>query len=167
MIDIIATALGVQPRAGTTLGGSIAEFLRMKRLLIVLDNCEHLLDAAAAFADRVLRTCDDVRILATSREGLAVDGEHVRPLRSLQLSSAELLFAERARAVAPNFDTSHSAAVADVCRRLDGIPLAIELAAARVVGMTPADIAQRLDQRFRLLTSSDRRAPGRLRGSAP
>jgi predicted ATPase/class 3 adenylate cyclase len=160
MIDVIATALGVQPRAGTTLDGSIAEFLRTKRMLILLDNCEHLLDAAATFADRVLRACDDVRILATSREGLAVDGEHVRPLRSLPPTSAELLFAERALAVAPNFaiDAPHSGAVADVCRRLDGIPLAIELAAARVSSMSPEEISSLLDERFRLLTGGRRTA---------
>jgi predicted ATPase len=160
MVDVIATVLGVQPRAGTTLEGSIVEFLRTKRMLIVLDNCEHLLDAAATFADRVLRSCDDVRILATSREGLAVDGEHVRPLRSLQPSSAEVLFAERARAVAPSFavDATHSDAVADVCRRLDGIPLAIELAAARVSSMSPEEISSLLDERFRLLTGGRRTA---------
>jgi len=160
MSDVVASALGVQPRAGMTLEGSIVEFLRTKRLLVVLDNCEHLLDAAADLADRVLRACDDVRILATSREGLAVDGEHVRPVRSLQRSSAELLFADRACAVAPDFtlDGAHAAAVADVCRRLDGIPLAIELAASRVSSMSPEEIASLLDERFRLLTGGKRTA---------
>ncbi len=160
MIEVVAATLGVQPRAGTTLDGSIVEFLRTKQLLLVLDNCEHLLDAAATFAERVLRACDGVRVLATSREGLAVEGEQVRPLRSLQPAGAEQLFTERARAVAPDFavGTAHADAVTEVCRRLDGIPLAIELAAARVRAMSPEEIASLLDERFRLLTGGRRNA---------
>ena len=160
MIEVVAAALGVQPRAGTTLDGSIVEFLRTKQLLLVLDNCEHLLDAAATFAERVLRACDGVRVLATSREGLAVEGEQVRPLRSLQPAGAEQLFTERARAVVPDFSvgSAHADAVTEVCRRLDGIPLAIELAAARVRAMSPEEIASLLDERFRLLTGGRRTA---------
>ena len=113
-----------------------------------------------------MQTCPDVQILATSREGLAVEGERVWPLRSLPIpgtqepiesiaaSDAVRLFVERAEMARPGFtlDATNAAAIADICRRLDGIPLAIELAAARVSAMRPADIAARVDERFRLLT---------------
>jgi predicted ATPase len=137
--------------------------------LLVLDNCEQLLDPAYDLADRVLRECPGVRILATSREGLGVDGERVWPVRSLPLpdatganvaaSDAVTLFAERAEAAKATFtvDASNAAAVAEICRRLDGIPLAIELAAARVASMTPAEIRGLLDERFRLLTGGRRK----------
>ena len=137
---------------------------------------------AAHFADMVLRDAPQVRIVATSREGLAVDGEHIWALRSLPLpepsadvdavlqSDAGRLFVDRARAVHSAFalDPATSAAVVEVCRRLDGVPLAIELAAARVVAMSPAEIAARLDERFRLLTGGRRTAVERhqtLRGT--
>ena len=119
----------------------------------MLDNCEQLLGPVATLAERVLSECPGVRILATSREGLGVGGEHVWPLRSLPLplpdaagtttSDAVVLFAERAEAARATFtlDGSNAGAVAEICRRLDGIPLAIELAAARVVSMTPSKIA--------------------------
>jgi predicted ATPase/class 3 adenylate cyclase len=171
MIQLIAATLGVQPRQGTTLEGAIVDFLRTKQLLLVLDNCEHVLDAAGRIAERVLAACPGVRVVATSREGLAVAGEQVWPLRSLSVpdstdlseiaaSDAVRLFEERASAVRPGFavDADDSTAVAEICRRLDGIPLAIELAAARVASMSPADIAQRLDERFRLLTGGRRTA---------
>jgi predicted ATPase/class 3 adenylate cyclase len=172
MFQVIATAMGVQPRSGASIAQSIGEFLHAKQLLIVMDNCEHLLDAAARFADSVLRDTQGVRILATSREGLAVDGEHLRALRSLSVpqpsddldalmrSDAGRLFVDRARAVDASFvlDATTSEAIAEVCRRVDGVPLAIELAAARSVAMTPAEIAARLDERFRLLTGGRRTA---------
>jgi predicted ATPase/class 3 adenylate cyclase len=171
MIQLVAATLGVQPRPGTTLEGAIVEFLRAKELLLVLDNCEHVLDTAGRIAERVLGACPNVRVVATSREGLAVAGEQVWPLRSLSLpetvdvaevgaSDAVRLFEERALAVRPGFviDASDATAVAEICRRLDGIPLAIELAAARVASMSPRDIATRLDERFRLLTGGRRTA---------
>jgi predicted ATPase len=138
-----------------------------------LDNCEHLLDATARLADEILREAPGVRILATSREGLAVGGERVVPLRSLALPDpavAELpdiaaaeavrLFVERAEASRPGFslETQNAASVVDICRRLDGVPLAIELAAARIASMSAAEVAARLDERFRLLTGGRRTA---------
>jgi predicted ATPase len=171
-VQVVAGALGVTVRPGMDLAASIVDSLRTKTLLVVLDNCEHLLDAAGRLAERIVLGCPDVRVLATSREGLAVDGERLRPLRSLGLpdpadspdviaaSAAAALFVERARAARPEFalDHSNAAAVAEICRRLDGIPLAIELAAARTVGMSPAEIAARVDERFRLLTGGRRTA---------
>ena len=172
MLQVIATALGVQARTGVATGDRINEFLRTKRLLVVLDNCEHLLDAVARFADALLRDAPQVCILATSREGLAVDGEHMRALRSLSVpepsadieallrSDAGRLFVDRAQAVDTSFvlDAATGAAVGELCRRLDGVPLAIELAAARIVAMTPAEIVAHLDERFRLLTGGRRAA---------
>jgi predicted ATPase len=170
-VQVVATTLGVQQRPTMSLEGSILESLRAKELLIVLDNCEHLLEEASRLAEGILQACPKVRILATSREGLALEGEQVWPLRSLQLatsastsaiaaSSAGRLFEERAQAVAPGFtiDAQSGPAVAEICRRLDGIPLAIELAAARVASMSPSEIAALLDERFRLLTGGRRTA---------
>ncbi|HXY92985.1 MAG TPA: adenylate/guanylate cyclase domain-containing protein [Acidimicrobiia bacterium] len=160
LVQIVAATLGAPPRAGTALDGSVLDFLRTRRALLILDNCEHLLDTAAELAERILQSCPGVRILATSREGLAVAGEQVRPLRSLSALDAEQLLAERARAVAPQFAVTagNEAAVGEICRRLDGIPLAIELAAARLEAMSPVEIAQLLDERFRLLTGGRRTA---------
>jgi predicted ATPase len=169
---VVAAALGVAPRNGLSLSESIVEFLRMKRLLLVLDNCEHVLDAAAGFVESALAASPGLRVLATSREGLAIAGEQVRPLRPLPTpgAAAEVeviattdsvaMFTERAQAARPDFvvDASNAGAVAEICRRVDGIPLAIELAAARVASMGPAQIAERLDERFRLLTGSRRRS---------
>ncbi|MEU3610474.1 BTAD domain-containing putative transcriptional regulator [Streptomyces sp. NPDC035033] len=131
-------------------------------LLLVLDNCEHVIDAAAALTETLLAHCPHLRVLATSREPLGVPGESVRPVEPLPPAPAHRLFAERARAVRPDFDQEreHGAgtadAVAEICRRLDGLPLAIELAAARLRLLTPRQIADRLDDRFRLLSSGAR-----------
>ncbi|MCJ7439945.1 MAG: hypothetical protein MUP97_19575 [Acidimicrobiia bacterium] len=154
-----------------SLEDSVVESLSGRSMLLVLDNCEHLLDAVGLLAARVLRDCPDVRLLAPSREGLAVPGERVWPLRSLSVprdldpgslatSAAIMLFVDRATAARQGFrlDESNAAAVAELCRRLDGIPLALELAAARVVAMSPAEIAGHLDERFRLLTGGRRTA---------
>jgi predicted ATPase/class 3 adenylate cyclase len=169
-VQVMATALGVTPRPGMSLEASIVEFLRSKQLLLVLDNCEHLLEVSARLAERIIRGCPDVRVLATSREGLAVPGEQIHPLRSLAMSApdapddapsdAMLLFVDRASAARPGFavDSGNSRAIAEICRRLDGIPLAIELAAARVVSMNPDEIVTLLDERFRLLTGGRRGA---------
>ena len=165
MAQVIAAALGVVQRTQMTLAESIVDFLRTRQMLVVLDNCEHLLDAATMLAEAILAAAPGVRILATSREGLGIADERVRPLRSLAVSAevpegsdAVVLFADRARAVDPDFvlDARSVAAVVEICRRLDGIPLAIELAAARVATMTPAEIAGHLNERFRLLTGGRR-----------
>jgi predicted ATPase len=172
LAQVVASTLGVDQRAGRSLERSIVEFLQPARLLLVLDNCEHLLDAAGRLAAAVLADCPGVRVLATSREALAVGGEQVWPLRSLDLpdpaggldaaaaSGAGRLFCERAAAARPSFALSeaNAAAVVEVCRRLDGMPLAIELAAARVAALTPAEIVGLLDERFRLLTGGRRSA---------
>jgi predicted ATPase/class 3 adenylate cyclase len=172
MLDVVATTLSLQPRPGATLDEVIVDVLRTKRMVLVLDNCEHLLDAAGMLAEKILVACPDVRVIATSREGFAVAGEQVWPLRSLPLpaagapveqlavSDAVRLFEDRARAARREFciDAGNAEAVAEICRRLDGIPLAIELAAARVVSMSPTEIARRLDERFRLLTGGRRTA---------
>jgi predicted ATPase len=167
MAQAVAAALRVRPRAGLSTAGSVVEFLRTKNaLLLVLDNCEHLLAAAAALAVDILRGCRGVRILATSRQPLGVGGEQVLGLRPLSPplpgagvaaaggSDAVSLFVQRAAAVRGGFALSSAnvAAVCEICRRLDGIPLAIELAAARVAALRPAEIAGLLDERFRLLT---------------
>jgi predicted ATPase len=132
--------------------------------LLVIDNCEHVLDAAADLIEAILAHSATVRILATSREGLGVPDEQVWPVRSLDAASgidsaAVSLFVERAQGIAPSFsmlDGDESAAVTEICQRLDGIPLAIELAASRMASMTASEVRDRLDQRFRLLVGSRR-----------
>jgi predicted ATPase/class 3 adenylate cyclase len=175
LAQVVAATLGVLARPGSTLAASVLDALRMRELMLVLDNCEHLVDAVGRLAEGLLQECPGVRILATSREALGVAGEQVWPLSSLAspargsttdmiaASEAVQLFTERARAVQPGFtlDDSNAEAVAEICRRLDGIPLAVELAAARVTIMTPTDIAARLDQRFQLLTGGRRSAAER------
>jgi predicted ATPase len=172
LAQVVASTLGAVQRAGRLLERSIVEFLRPGRLLLVLDNCEHLLDDSGRLAAAILADCPDVRVLATSREALGVPGEQGWPLRSLELPEADggleaaavsasvRLFCERAASARPGFALSDAnvATVVEICRRLDGIPLAIELAAARVVAMTPAEIAGLLDERFRLLTGGRRTA---------
>ncbi|MCX4846484.1 BTAD domain-containing putative transcriptional regulator [Streptomyces sp. NBC_00893] len=139
----------------------LAHCSRIRPVLLILDNCEHVIDAAAALAETLLTHCPQLRILATSREPLGVPGESVRPVGPLPADPAHRLFAERARAVRPDFDPGRGAAhdvdaVAEICRRLDGQPLAIELAAARLRMLGPRQIADRLDDRFRLLTGGSR-----------
>ena len=170
MLELVAATLAIQRRPEMTLEASVVEFLRTKGLLLVLDNCEHVLDAASRLSQAVLSRAPNVRVLATSREGFGIGGEQVWPLRSLSLpdagdplaatSDAVLLFEDRARAARPQFELEERnvAEVTEICRRLDGIPLAIELAAARVVSMSPSEIAARIDERFRLLTGGRRSA---------
>ena len=150
----------------------LIQILAGKALLLVLDNCEHLVDEAAALAIRLLGSCPDLRLLVTTREPLAVPGEVLSPIPPLSLPPPEAdgtsaarypavaLFTERAVAVRPGFtlDDDNAAAVGAICRRLDGMPLAIELAAARARVLTPQQIAGRLDDRFRLLTGGSRGA---------
>jgi predicted ATPase/class 3 adenylate cyclase len=170
----VAAAVGVREQPGHALLETLLDYLRGRTLLLVLDNCEHLVDAAAHLTDTLLARCPDVRLLATSRELLGATGERTLRVPSLTLpapdqpSSVEgvarcegvQLFVERARAFAPGFAVTqqNAAALAQICRRLDGIPLAIELAAARVRVLTAEQIAARLDDRFRLLTGGGRTA---------
>ncbi|MCX3059622.1 AfsR/SARP family transcriptional regulator [Streptomyces beihaiensis] len=140
----------------------LVEHCAGRRLLLVLDNCEHVVTAAAALAEHLLAHCPGVTVLATSREPLGVPGESLHPVEPLPEPYALRLFGERGAAVRPGFDPAQdeptAAAVAEICRRLDGLPLAIELAAARLRMLTPRQIADRLDDRFRLLTSGARTA---------
>ncbi|MCD0485054.1 winged helix-turn-helix domain-containing protein [Streptacidiphilus sp. ASG 303] len=135
----------------------LVEHCAGRRMLLLLDNCEHLVGASAGLADRLLAECPGVAVLATSREPLGVPGEAVRPLDPLPEREALRLLAERGAAARPGFDPAEDpAAAAEVCRRLDGLPLALELAAARLRGMTLRQIADRLDRRFRLLDGGSR-----------
>ncbi|MGF1340971.1 BTAD domain-containing putative transcriptional regulator [Streptomyces flavovirens] len=131
-----------------------------RRMLLLLDNCEHLVEAAAALADHLLARCPGLTVLATSREPLGVPGEFVRPVDPLPDPMALRLLADRGAAAVSGFrvdeDEETAAACAEICHRLDGLPLAIELAAARLRMLTPRQIADRLDDRFRLLTSGSR-----------
>ncbi len=173
--EAVVSALGVRE---TVLHGAGAEELRAvgerhgddplarlvehcaaRRLLLVLDNCEHVIDAAAELAEQLLARCPGLTVLATSREPLGVPGELLRPVEPLPQPYALRLFGERGSAVRPGFTPDEDPeAVAEICRRLDGLPLAIELAAARLRMLTPRQIADRLDDRFRLLTSGARTA---------
>ena len=173
--EAVAAGLGVHQRPGATIGQSVLDFLREKSLLLILDNCEHVLDEAARFVEAGVGAAPGLRILATSREGLAVPGERVITVPSLELpgpnmtataaleTEAVRLFVERARESNSTFvaGLEDAAPMAELCRRLDGIPLAIELAAARVRGMTPAEITDHLDRRFKLLTRGRRTATTR------
>ncbi|MFI8945632.1 BTAD domain-containing putative transcriptional regulator [Streptomyces sp. NPDC053750] len=138
----------------------LVEHCGRRRMLIVLDNCEHVVDAAARLAEELLARCPHVTVLATSREPLGVPGELLRPVEPLPEPAALRLLADRGAAARPGFrtdaDEATAAACAEICRRLDGLPLAIELAAARLRMLTPRQIADRLDDRFRLLTSGSR-----------
>ncbi|WP_163510612.1 helix-turn-helix transcriptional regulator [Fodinicola acaciae] len=154
-----ATALGVLIEPGGDPVQALASQLRQRRLLLCLDTCEHLLDAAAALAETVLRGCPEVSVLATSREPLGVPGETVWRTPSLKEDEAVELFADRANLVAPGFDIRAAQTdVRAVCSRVDNIPLAVELAAAWVRALSPAQIAAGLDDRFRLLAGGARRA---------
>ncbi|WP_308406833.1 BTAD domain-containing putative transcriptional regulator [Streptomyces sp. AC555_RSS877] len=136
----------------------LIEYCAPRSQLLILDNCEHVIGAAADLAETLLTRCPGLTVLATSREPLGVPGESVRPVEPLRPDQAHRLFAERAAAVRPDAAVvpGDEEAVAEICRRLDGLPLAIELAAARLRLLTPRQIADRLDDRFRLLTSGSR-----------
>jgi predicted ATPase/class 3 adenylate cyclase len=174
----VAAAVGVREAPGRPVLATLTDALKPRRLLLVLDNCEHLLDACARLADALLRACPHLRLLCTSREALGIAGEAAWRVPSLPVPAdggaappapgaaglagyaAVRLFAERAAAVRPGFalTADNAAAVAQVCARLDGIPLAIELAAARVRVLPPPQLLARLDDRFRLLTGGSRTA---------
>jgi predicted ATPase/class 3 adenylate cyclase len=170
--DAVAAVFSVTARAGQSTPEALAEFLRGKQLLLVLDNCEHLIEGAAALAGNLAQLCEQLVILATSREALGIEGERLVPVPSLEVPSAGAdqdtiaeaeavrLFTDRAAAVKPGFQVTaaNAAAVASVVRRLDGIALAIELAAARVPTMTPAELARRLERSFAVLAGGRRGA---------
>lgn len=172
VLSTIASALGVREEAQHTVLDTLTNFLNPRHLLLILDNCEHLMSEVVQSVHALLRACPQLTILATSRERLNVPGEHLYPLSPLSLpgkqarptpefilqSEAVRLFVERATACTPQFllTPQNAPAVAHICRRLDGIPLAIELAAARVRVLPPEQIEKRLQDRFRLLTGGSR-----------
>jgi predicted ATPase len=161
--DAVATELGIAQQAGMSVAESVANALVGRQRLLMFDNCEHVLDAAADLIEAILAVSTTVKILATSREGLRVADERLWPVPSLDIrdgvdSAGVALFVDRARALVPGFSLAGDSegAVVEICQRLDGIPLAIELAAARMVSMTPTDVRDRLDDRFRLLAGGRR-----------
>jgi len=173
VLQTIASTLGLREIPGTPLDDLVAGYLHSKCLLLILDNCEHIVETCAQLADHLLRSCPSLKMIASSREALGIAGETVfrvpplalpdqngTDLETLRQSEAVQLFVERAVAVRPGFDLSgqNAPAVTQICLRLDGVPLALELAAARIGMLTPAQIAARLDDRFRLLTGGSRTA---------
>jgi predicted ATPase len=162
--EATAAVLGITPQPGMSLSDSIAAVMEGRSRLLVFDNCEHVLEAAADLIETIIEHSSTVRTLATSREGLGVGDEQLWPVPALDVntgvdSEAATLFAERAQHVSPEiaFNADDSAgAVVEICRRLDGIPLAIELAASRMQSMTVTEVRDRLDDRFRLLIGSRR-----------
>jgi predicted ATPase/class 3 adenylate cyclase len=172
VVDAFGAVFGVSARAGQSVVESLVEFLRSKQLLLVIDNCEHLREAVADLVETLERSCAGVVVLATSREGLSLDGEQNLTVPSLAAPAvdAELeaiaqteaveLFVQRAQHADADFALTgeNAAAVVQVCRRLDGVPLAIELAAAQVTTMSPAELARGLDRRFETLAGGRRRA---------
>ncbi|HWX99837.1 MAG TPA: adenylate/guanylate cyclase domain-containing protein [Mycobacterium sp.] len=161
--DAVAAVLGITQQPGLSVAGSVASALEGRSRLLVFDNCEHVLDAAADLIAAILARSATVKILATSREGLRVADEQLWPVPSLDVlagvdSAAATLFLQRAAAVAPGISLTGAepGAVLEICGRLDGIPLAIELAASRMQSMTVTELRDRLDDRFRLLVGSRR-----------
>lgn len=168
LADTVGNAMRVPPDSALSAEETLIRYLTPRRALVVIDNCEHLIDDVAAFVDTLLRRCPDVHVLATSREGLSVTGESLWRVPSLRVdddAAAVELFAERARLVQPGFTVTddNRATVADLCVRLDGIPLAIELATARLKMLSLEQIAEHLGDRFRLLTGGSRVAVERQR----
>ncbi|MBV8654765.1 MAG: GAF domain-containing protein [Candidatus Eremiobacteraeota bacterium] len=139
---------------------TVVGYVKRKQMLLVLDNCEHVVEEARAVCSSILRDCPGVRIVTTSREALAIAGEEPYRMPSLDVTDATKLFAERARSSDKRFTLTDDNAsdVADICRRLDGIPLAIELAAARIKILSPRQLVEKLNERFRVLTGGDRSA---------
>jgi predicted ATPase len=155
----VASVLGVKEAAGRPVTEALLRFFRNRRLLLILDNCEHLLQACAELAKQLLQAGPHSKIVATSREPLRVTGETTYPVPALPESASERLFLDRAQAAKPSFRANGSLkSVASICRRLDGIPLAIELAAACVRTLSVETIAARIEDRFRLLTRGDQTA---------
>jgi predicted ATPase/DNA-binding CsgD family transcriptional regulator len=178
IVSRMATLIGIDGEPGQPLADTLAAALGPRRCLLLLDNCEHLVDACAALCQRLLASCPALRIVATSQEPLRIPQESVWPvaplavppegqpdLNDLLACEAAALFADRAAAARPGFAVTgrNAAAVAAICRALDGVPLAIELAAARVSVLSAEQIAARLDDRFALLGVADRTCPPRQR----
>jgi non-specific serine/threonine protein kinase len=177
LVDVVAESLGVRDDSARPLREVLVEFLCPRKLLLVLDNCEQVVDEAAKLTETLLRACSELRILATSREALVIGGESVLRLlplafpneddestpRGLSSFDAVALFAERAAAAVPHFELTEDnrTTVARICARLDGLPLAIELAAARLRAISPEQILERLADRYTLLTRGSRNAPMR------
>ncbi len=173
----VATLLGIREENDRQIVDTLCDRLASQHMLLVLDNCEHLVAACAALVQRVIGAAPGVRVLAASREGLSVAGERTVTVRSLSFPppgskldpraldacEAVRLFVERARLLVPKFSLGDDSrdAVTEICRRLDGIPLAVELAAARVKMLTVEEIRARLDDRFRLLTGGSKTAMAR------
>jgi predicted ATPase/class 3 adenylate cyclase len=160
VIATVARNFGIAESPSRPLLDMLLSYVKRKRLLLVLDNCEHLIDEARALVRSLLHAAPQLRILATSREALNLAGEQIYRIPSLSPAAAAQLFAERASAVNPRFEATAANApqIEEICGRLDGIPLAIELAAARVKVLSPQRLLQMLDERFRLLTGGDRSA---------
>jgi predicted ATPase/class 3 adenylate cyclase len=177
LVDEIAQRFAVTRVAGTPLIRSMAEYIGAQRVLLVLDNCEQVISSTAALCRDLLTACPNLRVLATSRERLGVTGEALYRVPSLSLPDLDAtveeayrhdavrLFVERSQLASSEFvlTADNIEAVVSICRRLDGIPLALELAAARTRSLSPTQIVDRLDERFRLLTAADRNAEGRQR----
>ncbi|MFC9359185.1 protein kinase [Rhodococcus sp. NPDC057014] len=177
VVGVVAAALGVRDRSARPLDDVVAEFLTPQHLLLVLDNCEHVVNAAAALTEKLLHTCPGLRVLTTSREALALGGEVVLRVPPLAVSASErtptlrglpqydavTLFVDRASAAVPGFELTEDnrGAVSLICQQLDGLPLSIELAAARLRAMSPQQILARLTDRYTLLTRGSRGAPTR------
>ncbi len=172
---VVATVLGVKEQSTVPLQETLIDHLRSRNALLVLDNAEHLLEASAQLAEALLQHCPLIRVLVTSRERLGIAGEHTYRVPSLSVplamaefecienSEAVQLFIERVRLQQPAFmlTADNAGAVAALCRRLDGIPLALELAAGRIRSMTVQEVLEHLDERFRVLTGGSRTAPRR------
>ncbi|MFI7167073.1 protein kinase [Rhodococcus erythropolis] len=172
---VVASALGIRDRSARPVQEVVAEFLTLREMLLVLDNCEQVVDAVAKLAEVLLRTCPDLRILATSREPIGIGGEAillVSPLavpdpdhlpRGVPRNDAMRLFVDRGARVVPGFELTedNKVTIARICQKLDGLPLPIELAAARLRAMSPEQILQRLTDRYALLTHGSRGAPSR------
>jgi predicted ATPase/DNA-binding SARP family transcriptional activator len=173
----VAKALGIDTQSDQPLIETLAKYLQQKQILLVLDNCEHLIEACAKLVEYLLLACTELKILTTSREALGLTGEKIWQVPTMSLLDAQSitlaellmqyeginLFVERASTVGRNFalDERNASTVAQVCQQLDGIPLAIELAAARIKTMSIEQIAKRLDDRFQLLTAANRTAQAR------
>ena len=175
VVQATAAAFHLTNRGSPSLEDSLIDMLAHKQLLLVMDNCEHLLGPVAELVTRIERACPEVAVLATSREGIAIEGEQLIALPPLQAgksgedierlvqTDAVSLFVERARQVKADFALTqgNARAVVEICQRLDGVPLAIELAAARVIALNPAELLRRLDRRFQVLAGGRRGAVAR------
>jgi non-specific serine/threonine protein kinase len=182
VLQSIASAFGIHEKSGRSLNSLLIEHLKHKRVLLLVDNCEHLISQCAVILEELLQACPDLKVLATSREMLGIPGEFVytvpplsmpeiqpwknpesakEAIQTYQRSEAVRLFVARAASAVPEFamTTENGGRIAEICRRLDGMPLAIELAAARVRSLSVAQIAERLDDRFHLLTAGSRTGP--------